>query len=129
MPVTLTINEKARSSNITITTLDIDTASIEQGNKADSAIQSIQGNGKIIQLDFNRSVIITPENVGAAVVEHGKHVPSRQAADNSVFLRNAIIPGNRLLLKTSALRQRSKVKKLITQFKEFRSTVCTFSLT
>ena len=113
VPITRTINEKALSSNITITALDIGAASIKQGNKADSAIQSIQGNGKIIQPDFNRSVVITPENIGAvplerkindkaldeditlsasdigaATVEHGEHVPSVQAADNSVFLRN-----------------------------------------
>ena len=113
VPITRTINEKALSSNITITALDIGAASIEQGNKADSAIQSIQGNGKIIQPDFNRSVVITPENIGAvplernindkaldeditlsasdigaAAIEHGEHVPSVQAADNSVFLRN-----------------------------------------
>ena len=113
VPITRTINEKALSSNITITALDIGAASIEQGNKADSAIQSIQGNGKIIQPDFNRSVVITPESIGAvpierkindkaldtditfsasdigaATVEHGEHVPSVQAADNSVFLRN-----------------------------------------
>lgn len=113
VPITRTINEKALSSNITITALDISAASIEQGNKADSAIQSIQGNGKIIQPDFNRSVVITPENIGAvpverkindkalneditlsasdigaAAIEHGEHVPSVQAADNSIFLRN-----------------------------------------
>ena len=113
VPITRTINEKALSSNITITALDIGAASIEQGNKADSAIQSIQGNGKIIQPDFNRSVVITPENIGAvpverkindkalneditlsasdigaAAIEHGEHVPSVQAADNSIFLRN-----------------------------------------
>ena len=113
VPITRTINEKALSSNITITALDIGAASIEQGNKADSAIQSIQGNGKIIQPDFNRSVVITPENigavsierkinnkaltddvtlsaldVGAAATEHGAHVPAVQVADNSVFLRN-----------------------------------------
>ena len=113
VPITRTINEKALSSNITINALDIGAASIEQGNKADSAIQSIQGNGKIIQPDFNRSVVITPENIGAvpverkindkalneditlsasdigaAAIEHGEHVPSVQAADNSIFLRN-----------------------------------------
>ena len=113
VPITRTINEKTLSSDITITTLDIGAASIEQGNKADSAIQSIQGNGKVIQPDFNRSVVITPENIGAvpierkindkaldeditlsasdigaAAIEHGEHVPSVQAADNSVFLRN-----------------------------------------
>ena len=113
VPITRTINEKALSRNITITALDIGAASIEQGNKADSAIQSIQGNGKIIQPDFNRSVVITPENIGAvpverkindkalneditlsasdigaAAIEHGEHVPSVQAADNSIFLRN-----------------------------------------
>ena len=102
-----------KKRNITITALDIGAASIEQGNKADSAIQSIQGNGKIIQPDFNRSVVITPENIGAvpverkindkalneditlsasdigaAAIEHGEHVPSVQAADNSIFLRN-----------------------------------------
>ena len=69
VPITRTINEKALSSNITINALDIGAASIEQGNKADSAIQSIQGNGKIIQPDFNRSVVITPENIGAVPVE------------------------------------------------------------
>ena len=113
VPITRTINEKALSRNITITALDIGAASIEQGNKADSAIQSIQGNGKIIQPDFYRSVVITPENIGAvpverkindkalneditlsasdigaAAIEHGEHVPSVQAADNSIFLRN-----------------------------------------
>ena len=69
VPITRTINEKELSSNITINALDIGAASIEQGNKADSAIQSIQGNGKIIQPDFNRSVVITPENIGAVPVE------------------------------------------------------------
>ena len=113
VPITRTINEKALSRNITINALDIGAASIEQGNKADSAIQSIQGNGKIIQPDFNRSVVIKPENIGAvpierkindkaldeditlsasdigaAAIEHGEHVPSVQAADNSIFLRN-----------------------------------------
>ena len=43
----------------------VNAASIEQGNKADSAIQAIQGNGKIIQPDLNSSVVITPENIGA----------------------------------------------------------------
>ena len=60
----------------------VNAASIEQGNKADSAIQSIQGNGKIIQPDFNRSVVITPENIGAVPLERcvGAQDMSRRGA-------------------------------------------------
>ena len=108
----------------------------EHGNKADSEIQSIQGSSKIVQTDFNRSVVITSENIGAvplerkindkaliddvtlsasdigtAAIEHGEHVSSVKLLTVQ-FSCVMIILGNRLHLKTSAQRQRSRVKKV-----------------
>lgn len=45
-----------------------DFASFSQGLKADTAIQNIKGNGTLINPDENKSVNITPENVGAVPV-------------------------------------------------------------
>lgn len=43
-----------------------DFATSEQGLKADTAIQSVKGNGELISPDENNSVNITPKNIGAA---------------------------------------------------------------
>ena len=102
------------------------------------------GNGKIIQPDFNRSVVITPENIGAvpvdrkindkaldenitlsasdigaADIEHGEHVPAVQVADNSVFLRNdnswqPVTPEN------IGAATEEQGKKQTTRFREFK---------
>ena len=45
-----------------------DFASSQQGLKADSAIQNIKGNGSLINPDENKSVNITPENIGAVPI-------------------------------------------------------------
>ena len=45
-----------------------DFATSSQGAKADTAIQSIKGNGSLINPDENKSVNITPENIGAVPI-------------------------------------------------------------
>lgn len=138
VPISRTVNKKALYEDINLSYSDVGAASNEQGNKADSAIQGIRGNGTAILPDSSNIVNVTPENieavpitrtvngkslssnititvadidavpktrtinqkalsndillsatdVGAAPVNHGEHVPTVQAADNSVFLRN-----------------------------------------
>jgi len=57
-----------------------DFASSEQGIKADTAIQSIKGNGEIIIPDENKSVNITPENIGS--------VPTTRTINNKSLSQN-----------------------------------------
>lgn len=45
-----------------------DFATSQQGLKADTAIQSIKGNGDLISPDENKSVNITPSNIGAVPI-------------------------------------------------------------
>ena len=45
-----------------------DFATSSQGTKADTAIQSIKGNGSLINADENKSVNITPENISAVPI-------------------------------------------------------------
>lgn len=45
-----------------------DFATSSQGTKADTAIQSIKGNGTLINPDENKSVNITPENIGSVPI-------------------------------------------------------------
>ena len=90
-----------------------DYATKDQGTKADSAIQGIQGSGTTLTPDTNMVINVTPNNigavpntrnvnnkplsaditltasdVGAAAFSHGNHVPTIQTADNKIFLRN-----------------------------------------
>lgn len=47
-----------------------DFATSSQGAKADTAIQSIKGNGLLIEKDENNIVNVTPINIGAATSSH-----------------------------------------------------------
>ena len=57
-----------------------DFATSSQGAKADTAIQSIKGNGSLINPDENKSVNITPENIGA--------VPISRTINNKILEQN-----------------------------------------
>lgn len=57
-----------------------DFATSEQGIKADNAIQSIKGNGELIIPDENKSVNITPENIGS--------VPTTRTINNKSLSQN-----------------------------------------
>ena len=101
------------NKTVNIDATSISAATSEQGAKADSAIQGIQGNGTTITPNANKIVNITPSNigavptsrtvngkvlssnisltasdVGAAASSHGNHVPTIQTASNKIFLRN-----------------------------------------
>ena len=101
------------NKTVNIDATSINAATPEQGAKADSAIQGIQGNGTTIAPNANKIVNITPSNigavstsrtvngkalssnisltasdVGAAASSHGNHVPTVQTASNKIFLRN-----------------------------------------
>ena len=101
------------NKTVNIDATSISAATPEQGAKADSAIQGIQGNGTTITPNANKIVNITPSNigavptsrtvngkalssnisltasdVGAAASSHGNHVPTVQTASNKIFLRN-----------------------------------------
>ena len=43
---------------------------------------------KINDKALNEDITLSASDIGAAAIEHGEHVPSVQAADNSIFLRN-----------------------------------------
>lgn len=72
VPIGRTVNNKALSSDITLSYSDVGGASSEQGTKADSAVQGIRGNGTAILPDESRIVNITPENIGAATEAQGQ---------------------------------------------------------
>ena len=68
VPKIRTINKKELSSDITLSYSDVGAASNEQGNKADSAIQGIRGNGTAILPDSSNIVNVTPENIEAVPI-------------------------------------------------------------
>ena len=68
VPISRTVNNKALSSDITLSYSDVGGASNEQGTKADSAIQGIRGNGTAIFPDESKIVNITPENIEAVPI-------------------------------------------------------------
>ena len=68
VPKIRTINKKELSSDITLSYSDVGAASNEQGNKAESAIQGIRGNGTSILPDESKIVNITPENIEAVPI-------------------------------------------------------------
>lgn len=68
VPKNRTINQKALSSDISLTYSDVGAASNAQGSKADSAIQGIRGNGTMISPDSSNIVNVTPENIEAVPI-------------------------------------------------------------
>ena len=68
VPIGRTVNNKALSSDITLSYSDVGGASSAQGSKADSAIQGVRGNGTAILPDESRIVNITPENIEAVPI-------------------------------------------------------------
>lgn len=64
----------------------VDFATSEQGLKADTAIQSIKGNGTIINPDENNSVNIIPESIGA--------VPNSRTINNKSLSENITLSAN-----------------------------------
>ena len=68
VPIGRTVNNKALSSDITLSYSDVGGASSAQGAKADSAIQEVRGNGTAILPDESRIVNITPENIEAVPI-------------------------------------------------------------
>ena len=63
-----------------------DFATAEQGIKSDTAIQSIKGNGTLINQDENRCVNITLENIGA--------VPITRTINNKNLSQDIILSAN-----------------------------------
>lgn len=63
-----------------------DFATAEQGIKSDTAIQSIKGNGTLINPDENRCVNITPENIEA--------VPITRTINNKTLSQDIILSAN-----------------------------------
>ena len=61
-------------------------ASSSQGEKADSAIQGVQGNGTLIEKDENNIVNVTPSNIGAAASSHSH---DNASSSNSGFMSSS----------------------------------------
>lgn len=61
-------------------------ASSSQGEKADSAIQGVQGNGTLIEKDENNVVNVTPSNIGAAASSHSH---DNASSSNSGFMSSS----------------------------------------
>lgn len=102
VPKNRAINKKELSSDITLSYSDVGAASNEQGNKADSAIQGIRGNGTAILPDGSNIVNVTPENIEAVPITrtvNGKSLSSNitiTAADIDAVPKTRTINQNAL---------------------------------
>ena len=61
-------------------------ASSSQGEKADSSIQGVKGNGTLIEKDENNVVNVTPSNIGAATSSHSH---DNASTSNSGFMSSS----------------------------------------
>lgn len=76
VPTTRKVNNKALSSNISLTASDVGAATTAQGTKADSAIQGVKVNGTLVTPDSNKTVNIDATSIGSATSEQGEKADS-----------------------------------------------------
>ena len=76
VPSTRKVNNKALSSDISLTASDVGAATSAQGTKADSAIQGVKVNGTLVSPDANRTVNIDATSIGGATTEQGEKADS-----------------------------------------------------
>ncbi len=76
VPKTRTVNNKALSSDISLTASDVGAATSAQGTKADSALQGVKVNGTLVTPDSNKTVNIDATSISAATPEQGAKADS-----------------------------------------------------
>ena len=76
VPATRKVNNKALSSDISLTAGDVGAATTAQGTKADSALQGVKVNGTLVTPDSNKTVNIDATSISAATPEQGAKADS-----------------------------------------------------
>ena len=76
VPNTRKVNNKALSSDISLTASDVGAATSAQGTKADSALQGVKVNGTLVTPDSNKTVNIDATSISAATPEQGAKADS-----------------------------------------------------
>lgn len=76
VPATRKVNNKALSSDISLTASDVGAATSVQGTKADSALQGVKVNGMLVTPDSNKTVNIDATSISAATPEQGAKADS-----------------------------------------------------
>ena len=76
VPATRKVNNKALSSDISLTASDVGAATSAQGTKADSALQEVKVNGTLVTPDSNKTVNIDATSINAATPEQGAKADS-----------------------------------------------------
>lgn len=76
VPNTRKVNNKALSSDISLTASDVGAATSAQGTKADSALQGVKVNGTLVTPDSNKTVNIDATSISAATPEQGTKADS-----------------------------------------------------
>ena len=76
VPATRKVNNKALSSDISLTASDVGAATSVQGTKADSALQGVKVNGTLVTPDSNKTVNIDATSISAATPEQGAKADS-----------------------------------------------------
>lgn len=76
VPATRKVNNKALSSDISLTASDVGAATSAQGTKADSALQGVKVNGTLVTPDSNKTVNIDATSINAATPEQGAKADS-----------------------------------------------------
>ena len=76
VPNTRKVNNKALSSDISLTASDVGAATTAQGTKADSALQGVKVNGTLVTPDSNKTVNIDATSISAATPEQGAKADS-----------------------------------------------------
>lgn len=76
VPATRKVNNKALSSDISLTASDVGAATSAQGTKADSALQGVKVNGTLVTPDSNKTVNIDATSISAATPEQGAKADS-----------------------------------------------------
>ena len=90
VPVTRTVNGKSLAIDVTLTHEDIGAATIEQGQKADSAIQGVKVNGAMIASDDEKivNIPVSKANTYTAAI-----TTTWTAEDNTGYYQNISVPG------------------------------------
>ena len=76
VPATRKVNNKALSSDISLTASDVGAATSAQGTKADSALQGVKVNGTLVTPDSNKTINIDATSISAATPEQGAKADS-----------------------------------------------------
>lgn len=76
VPATRKVNNKALSSDISLTASDVGAATTTQGTKADSALQGVKVNGTLVTPDSNKTINIDATSISAATPEQGAKADS-----------------------------------------------------